>query len=238
MILIGYRHGLRASELCALQWVAGRAGHRPATRPQGEERLAECPPDAGRRDTRAATSAARTGAVLARLYDRAGRADDAHGLPCAIPSDWGPGQDAVSDPSAHAAAWLRLCPSQRRPRHAGTASLAGAQEHSTHRALPRPSAGKVQVFLALAPARHAYQSSCSLTRRSDVRFRGQSGHRSTTGRINSDAIDPERTLRALKSRSAAASCRAHAVLAATNKCLAQSNKSRMGPPRQARSTIR
>src|SRR5215831_5877844 len=27
--------------------VAGRAGHRPATRPQGEERLAECPSDAG-----------------------------------------------------------------------------------------------------------------------------------------------------------------------------------------------
>src|SRR5215813_14725991 len=54
--------------------VAGRADHRPATRPQGEERLAECPPDAGRRDTRAAASAARTGAVLARLYVRAGRA--------------------------------------------------------------------------------------------------------------------------------------------------------------------
>jgi type 1 fimbriae regulatory protein FimE len=87
MILIGYRHGLRASELCDLQWsqvelatgrlhvrrakngspsvhpmqgdeircirvvrfamVAGRTGHWPATRPQGEERLAECPPDAG-----------------------------------------------------------------------------------------------------------------------------------------------------------------------------------------------
>src|SRR5512132_1831358 len=44
--------------------VAGRAGHRPATRPQGEERLAECPPDAGRRDTRPATPAARTGAML------------------------------------------------------------------------------------------------------------------------------------------------------------------------------
>jgi hypothetical protein len=39
-----------------------------ATRPQGEERLAECPPDAGRRNTRAAASAPRTGAVLARLY--------------------------------------------------------------------------------------------------------------------------------------------------------------------------
>src|SRR5262249_46707030 len=45
--------------------VAGRVGHRPATRPQGEERLAECPPNAGRRDTRAAASAARTGAILA-----------------------------------------------------------------------------------------------------------------------------------------------------------------------------
>src|SRR5215831_5093057 len=62
--------------------VAGRADHRPATRPQGEERLAECPPDAGRRDTRAAASAARTGAVLARLHVRAGRTDDAKGLPC------------------------------------------------------------------------------------------------------------------------------------------------------------
>src|SRR5262249_55766995 len=83
--------------------VAGRAGHWPATRPQGEERLAECPPDAGRRDTRAAASAARTGAVLARLYDRAGRADDAQGFPCAIRSDRGSGQDAVS-----LQAWLMI----------------------------------------------------------------------------------------------------------------------------------
>jgi hypothetical protein len=102
--------------------VAGRAGHRPATRPQGEERLAECPPDAGRRDTRAAASAARTGAVLARLYDRAGRADDAQGLPCAIRSDRGSGQAAIPDPSAHAATWLWLCLGQRGPRHPCAAS--------------------------------------------------------------------------------------------------------------------
>src|SRR5262245_41776097 len=149
MILIGYRHGLRASELCALQWVAGRAGHRPATRPQGEERLAECPPDAGRRNTRAATSAARTGAVLARLYDRAGRADDAQGLPCAILSDRGSGQDAIPDTSAHAAAWLRLRPSQRRPRHTGATGLARAQEHPAHGALHRTCAGQVQELLAI-----------------------------------------------------------------------------------------
>jgi hypothetical protein len=34
----------------------------------------------GRRDTRSAASTARTGAVLARVYDRAGRADDAQGF--------------------------------------------------------------------------------------------------------------------------------------------------------------
>src|SRR5215471_16552791 len=129
--------------------VAGRAGHRPATRPQGEERLAECSPDAGRRDTRAATPAARTGAVLARLYDRAGRADDAQGLPCAIRSDRGSGQDAIPDTSAHAAAWLRLCPSQRRPRHQGAAGMARAQKHSAHGALHRAGTGQVQELLAI-----------------------------------------------------------------------------------------
>src|SRR5215468_6570772 len=117
--------------------VAGRADHRPATRPQGEERLAECPPHAGRRDTRAAASAARTGGILARLYDRAGRADDAQGVPCAIRSDRGSGQNAIPDTSAHAAAWLRLCPSQRRPRHTGATGLARAQEHPAHSALHR-----------------------------------------------------------------------------------------------------
>src|SRR5262245_54065849 len=77
MILIGYRHGLRCPS-CAIcngrrsSWL--RAGYTSAGR---RTWLAECPPDAGRRDTRAATSAARTGAVLARLYDRAGRADGA-----------------------------------------------------------------------------------------------------------------------------------------------------------------
>ena len=47
MILIGYRHGLRASELCDLSWSqvelsAGRLHVRRA-----KKRLAECPPHAG-----------------------------------------------------------------------------------------------------------------------------------------------------------------------------------------------
>src|SRR5262249_28590872 len=110
-------------------------------------------PDAGRRDTRAAASAARTGAVLARLYDRAGRADDAQGLPCAIRSGRGSGQDAIPDPSAHAAAWLRLCPSQRWPRHAGATGSARAQEHPTHRSVHRAVAASVQGLLALIDRR-------------------------------------------------------------------------------------
>jgi integrase len=35
------------------------------------------------------------GAVLARLYDRAGRADDAQGIPCAIRPDRRAGENAV-----------------------------------------------------------------------------------------------------------------------------------------------
>jgi integrase len=39
MVLIGYRHGLRASELCDLQWSQVELATGPATCPQGEERL-------------------------------------------------------------------------------------------------------------------------------------------------------------------------------------------------------
>src|SRR5262249_11119946 len=79
----------------------------------------------------------------------AGRADDAQGLPCAIRSDRGSRQNALSDPSAHAAAWLRLRPGERRPRPAGATGLARAQEHPAHGALRRAVAASVQGLLAL-----------------------------------------------------------------------------------------
>ena len=47
MILIGYRHGLRASELCDLQWSQVELSDGSPACPQGQERLAECPSDAG-----------------------------------------------------------------------------------------------------------------------------------------------------------------------------------------------
>jgi hypothetical protein len=43
----------------------------------------------------------------------------------------------------HAAAWLRLRPSQRRPRHTGATGLARPQEHPAHRALHRTCAGSI-----------------------------------------------------------------------------------------------
>jgi hypothetical protein len=72
--------GLRASELCDLQWSqvelpTGRLHVRRAT-----ERLTDCPPDAGRRDTRPAAPATRAMPVFARLHDRAGRTVDAEGV--------------------------------------------------------------------------------------------------------------------------------------------------------------
>ena len=148
MILIGYRHGLRASELCDLQWsqvelTTGRLHVRrakngsPSVHPmQGDEIRAL------RRLQR------EQGGILARLYDRAGRADDAQSIPCAIRPDRRAGQNAVPSPPSHVEARLRLRAGHR-PRHQSAAGMARAQEHSAHRALHRAGAGQVQKLLAL-----------------------------------------------------------------------------------------
>jgi len=113
MILIGYRHGLRASELCDLQW--------------SQVELA-------------------TG----RLHVRRAK----NGSPSVHPmqgdeirSDRGSGQNAIPDTSAHAAAWLRLCPSQCRPRHTGATGLARPQEHPAYRSIYRTFSRTVPRFL-------------------------------------------------------------------------------------------
>jgi integrase len=70
MILIGYRHGLRASELCDLQWsqvelATGRLHVRRAK--NGSPSVHPAP---GRRNTCPAASTARTRAILARVHER------------------------------------------------------------------------------------------------------------------------------------------------------------------------
>ena len=74
MILAGYQHGLRASELCSAM-VAGRAQHRPPARPQSEAGLAQRPSPAGRRYPRSAASTARAGQSLHVFMTRRWLAD-------------------------------------------------------------------------------------------------------------------------------------------------------------------
>jgi hypothetical protein len=132
MILVGYRHGLRASELCDLQWsqvelATGRLHVRrakngsPSVHPmQGDEIRA-----------------------VRRLQREQGQSSH---------------QDAVSDPSAYAAPWLRLCACQCRPRYAGAASVAWPSQHSAHGPLHRTCAGSVQGFLAIARGFSAFRT--------------------------------------------------------------------------------
>jgi hypothetical protein len=79
---------------------------------------------------------------------RAGRADDALGIPCAIRPDRRAGQNAVPSPPSHVEARLRLRAGQCRPRHQGAAGVARAQKHSAHGALHRAGTGQVQKLLA------------------------------------------------------------------------------------------
>src|SRR5262249_7637720 len=88
--------------------VAGGVEYGSAARPPGQERLAERASPSGRRNPRLAPPTARTGGVLARLHDRARRADDGKGVPRLVRQDWYARQDAISDPSPHVEARLRL----------------------------------------------------------------------------------------------------------------------------------
>ena len=144
MILIGYRHGLRASELCDLQWhqvelATGRLHVRraksgsPSVHPlQGDE-------------IRALRRLQREQGPSPHVFCiRAWRADDSEGIPRPVRPHWRLGQDAIPHPSAHAPARLRVCPGECRARHARATGLARASEHPAHGALYRVGTGSVQ----------------------------------------------------------------------------------------------
>jgi integrase len=148
MILIGYRHGLRASELCDLKWSQVELNTGSAARPPGQERLAERASPSGRRNPRLAPPTARTGVVLARLHDGARRANDAEGVPCAVWPDRGSDGDAVRMHPHMLRHGCGFAFGQCRPRHAVIAGLAWASEYSAHGALHRAGTGQVQKLLA------------------------------------------------------------------------------------------
>ena len=146
MILIAYRHGLRASELVDLRWdqvhftsanldVRRRKAGTPATHPltglelRALRRLKREQEPSSPFVFISERGAPFSGEGFARLLQRAGKAAD--------------------DPSssAHAPARLRLQAGQRRPGHAGAAGLPRPQKHPAHRALHRVVAEPVQRVL-------------------------------------------------------------------------------------------
>ena len=151
---IGYRHGLRASELCDLQWhqvelatgrlctSAGAKSGSPSVHPlQGDEIRAL------RRST------AGTGGHQRYVFaSRAWRADQPEGIPTPLFGPHGAlwGQDAIPHPSAHAQARAAGLP-WRMPGHDTRALQAwlGHREHPAHGALYRVGTGSVQRLLEI-----------------------------------------------------------------------------------------
>ena len=91
MILIGFRHGLRASELCDLQWHQVELG-------------------AGRVHVRRAKSGSpsalrRSGRILARVLVRAWQPHDSEGVPRPVRPDRRLGQDATCSGTPAAMPW-------------------------------------------------------------------------------------------------------------------------------------
>jgi integrase len=114
MILIAYRHGLRASEVRDLQWhqvelAAGRLHVRRSKR--GTPSVHPMP---GRRDSRSAPPAAREGPELLRLRLRARRLDSTQELRDVVHTPRRARRYGLSHPPAHASARLRLRAGQRR----------------------------------------------------------------------------------------------------------------------------
>src|SRR6516165_7986729 len=146
MMLVAYRHGLRASEVCALQWQQielseGRLHvHRvkngiPSVHPiRGDE-------------MRALRKLRRDYLTDAHIFVSERGGPISPRLPPAYPAPRGSRQDAISDPPAHASPRLRVQAGQRWPRHAGPAALPWAQEHPTHGQVYRNGARQVQRLL-------------------------------------------------------------------------------------------
>ena len=151
MILVAYRHGLRASELTDLRWdqidfthgdpsrPPGQAGHaKPRTQSRGDElrALRRLQREQEPKSPFVFTSerdAPFTTAGFARMVERAGMRLRVR----------------LQGPPPHAAPCLRLRAGQQGPRHAGAPSLPRAQEHPAHRALHRTGADAVQGLLAI-----------------------------------------------------------------------------------------
>jgi site-specific recombinase XerD len=149
MILVAYRHGLRASELCDLRWdqvsfsgavlhVRRRKAGTPSTHPLGGSELRalrrlkrEKREQASQFVFMSERNAPFSTEGFARMLQRAAK----------------PAGLTIRIHPPHAAARVRLQARQRRRRYPSTAELPRTQEHPAHGALHRASAGPLQGIL-------------------------------------------------------------------------------------------
>src|SRR6476661_10086371 len=133
MILVAYRHGLRASEVCDLQWhqielSEGRLHVRrvkngiPSVHPiRGDE-------------MRALRKLRRDYPKDAHVFvSERGGPIRSHRFPPPRPAPRRGRQDAIPNPPTHASPCLWVQARKRRPRHTSAAALRRASEHPAHR---------------------------------------------------------------------------------------------------------
>src|SRR6516164_8188638 len=136
-ILLAYRHGLRAAELCKLRWaqVDLRHGRLHVNRAKGRGR--ERSPSAWARASRAAPIA-RQQSLCVR--DRSRHASDHCVVPAHAPTYRRGSEATLPGASAHASARLRVQACQRWARYAQPCSLLGAQKLTEYRKVHSASA--------------------------------------------------------------------------------------------------
>src|SRR5262249_29453682 len=136
-ILIAYRHGLRVSELCELTWnMIELDGGRIHVR-RAKNGVDSTHPLTGK-EIRALRQLRRENLQSRYVFntERGGSGDQGL-VPQNGPPDWGIGQTALPNPSAHAAARLRVLARQRRRPHPSAAALPGPPQHHAHGAIYR-----------------------------------------------------------------------------------------------------
>ena len=141
MILMAFRHGLRASELCSLRWDQVDLGH-------GQER--DALGASAHRDRATGATSPTTGARPAgalRIRQRAGGSDEPSRLSADDNAARQGRQNAFPDPSPHASACHWLQAGQPGRRYSCPPALPRSQEYSAHGAIYRAFPRQVPGFL-------------------------------------------------------------------------------------------
>src|SRR6516164_8629930 len=147
MILVAFRHGLRASEVCDLQWQQTELSEGRLHVHRVKNGISSVHPIRGD-EMRALRKLRRDYSTDAHVFvsERGGPISPI-GFHRLVQRLGGGRQDAIPDPPPHASPCLRVQARQRWQRHARPAALPRAQEHPAHRSVHRNGTRPIQEFL-------------------------------------------------------------------------------------------